>query len=185
MSLVKGSSFERELALKLSLWVSGGEDKCVFKRRAGSGGSFRDFKGLSGHIGDIDCDKYNVGGWLTDAVVFECKFYKNMGRLFWNWVGTGKGLIAEWLKDLEVSLGKVNKDIGFLVIKGNGLKPLVIGSSVDGSYPLILYTVAAVGGKKICYGDFFQDGRVNYFFSLDSWLELSDKDKVKDILINK
>jgi len=72
----KGSSFERELAIKLSLWWTNGERSDVFWRTAGSGARarVRGKKGqqTQGQHGDIGAT-HPIGDPLTKVTIIEVK----------------------------------------------------------------------------------------------------------------
>lgn len=76
----KGAHFEREICVKLSLWVSGGLHKDIFWRTAMSGGRATVFKkkGLmfrqSGDVTAVALDGHD----LTDNYYIECKHYKDL-----------------------------------------------------------------------------------------------------------
>jgi hypothetical protein len=65
----KGASFERMVGKTLSLWLSGGERRDLFRRSVMSGGS--KFVAQSGDIAAADA----AGHVLTDQFVIECKHY--------------------------------------------------------------------------------------------------------------
>lgn len=74
--MAKGSSFEREICVKLSLWWSGGTDEDLFWRTAGSGAraTTRAKKGKKtrSHAGDI-LNTDEVGAPLLKVFSFELK----------------------------------------------------------------------------------------------------------------
>lgn len=76
----KGTRFEREVCVKLSLWVSHGEDKDLFWRSAISGGRATVLltKGRSVKpAGDI-CAVDPNGHRLTDRFFIECKHVRDL-----------------------------------------------------------------------------------------------------------
>ena len=80
----KGSSFERDVCKRFSLWISEGQRDDIFWRTAGSGAraTVRGRKGqntCSGH-GDMGCldPEYT---WFTDHVLVECKRGYNSWRV--------------------------------------------------------------------------------------------------------
>lgn len=98
----KGSAFEREVAVKLSQWVSGGRRKDVFWRTAMSGGRatvFRKKGSLYRQSGDI-CAVSLEGHTLTDCIYFELKFYADLELP--SFFLRGKGCLSKfWAKAKE------------------------------------------------------------------------------------
>lgn len=101
----KGGNFEREVCVKLSLWVSAGESRDLFWRSAMSGG--RASRGhargetLRRQAGDI-CAVAPEGHVLTDEFYIELKHVKSLdaGSFF----VTGRGRLAEfWTKAVRES----------------------------------------------------------------------------------
>ena len=92
----KGSQFEREIAVKLSLWVSHGQRRDIFWRTAMSGGraTVHRKKGSlyrqSGDICSVDLDGHS----LTDVFYFELKHYKTLELP--SFFGRGKGTLAKF-----------------------------------------------------------------------------------------
>jgi hypothetical protein len=94
----KGSQFERDICVALSLWVSNGKSEDLFWRSAMSGGratvGARKGKDLARHAGDISATS-REGHALTDDWYVECKryadlnfagfFLKRQGPLFKFW----------------------------------------------------------------------------------------------------
>lgn len=100
----KGSSFERVICKRLSLWVSRGEDEDLFWRSAISGGratvAFRKGKNIRA-AGDI-CAVSPHGHKLTDRYFIECKHVRmlNLDSFLF-----GRGnLSAYWSKCVEQAL---------------------------------------------------------------------------------
>jgi len=81
-SSAKGAGFERDVARRLSLWWTDGEDAFVFARRSGSGGAPRDKGGASSAAGDIFADKPE-GKILMEHYAFELKFYQDLRTDLW------------------------------------------------------------------------------------------------------
>jgi hypothetical protein len=75
----KGSAFEREVAKKLSLWISNGQRTDLFWRSASSGAMFTSAKGgFSSQAGDIAAID-EMGIPFLSKWVIECKRYKKIG----------------------------------------------------------------------------------------------------------
>ena len=74
--MAKGSSFEREVCKRLSLWWTDGQDDSCFWRTSNSGGRAtarrRRGKKTRAHCGDL-CAVDEVGKPLTDLITFELK----------------------------------------------------------------------------------------------------------------
>lgn len=100
----KGSSFEREVCKRLSLWVSHGKREDLFWRSSMSGGRAtvgrKRGKDLRHHAGDISAVAPE-GHALTDEWYVECKFYRSLeidnfclgernGRLYKFWKTTSR-----------------------------------------------------------------------------------------------
>jgi len=120
----KGSSFEREICRKLSLWVSEGNSDDLYWRSAMSGGraTVRTKKGQKTTHGQGDISSVTPeGSILTDNFVIECKNYNSIG--FSNFL-YNKGVLKEiWSKLLKESI-ESNKH-PLLVIKENR-KPVLV-----------------------------------------------------------
>lgn len=67
-----GNSFEREVSIALSKWVSNDEKIKVFERRASSGGGRYDKSGKSVTCGDIDA-RMEMGMPFINTFHVECK----------------------------------------------------------------------------------------------------------------
>jgi hypothetical protein len=129
----KGSQFEREICVKLSLWVSKGKHRDLYWRSSLSGGratvSHQRGKVIR-QAGDI-CATAPEGHKLTDAYMIECKFYKDLeleGFLF------GKGVLAGFWR-VAVEAAARHQRSPLLVAKQN-LRPVLallkFGSLVRG-----------------------------------------------------
>lgn len=121
----KGSAFEREVCKRLSLWVTKKERDDVFWRSAISGGratvSSKKGHNMSHVSGDI-CAVHPAGFPLIEAVLIECKFYKDL--TFSALVTSNSGLIARfWDKAQEQA--RQNKKLPMLILKQNQMPALV------------------------------------------------------------
>jgi hypothetical protein len=101
----KGSSFERAVCARLSMWITKGEKEDVFWRSAMSGGRGTQLKArfaaTGGHaVGDI-CAVAPEGHALTDKFFVECKHVKNLSIQTFL-LGQEKGLLHSfWQKACE------------------------------------------------------------------------------------
>lgn len=120
----KGASFEREVCVKLSLWVSEGKQEDVFWRSAMSGGrstvAARKGKRLASQAGDISCI-HPVGAYFSSQYVVECKHYANLD---FQALVYGKGKLAEFWHILETEAARCNKK-PMLIAKQNRMPVLV------------------------------------------------------------
>lgn len=88
----KGASFEREICVALSSWISAGKRKDLFWRSAMSGGraTLANRKGekLASQGGDVSAID-PLGAPLTDRFCIEIKFYRDLDlAAFWLGFGT-------------------------------------------------------------------------------------------------
>jgi hypothetical protein len=95
----KGTSFERAICRKLSLWWSNGEDDSIFWRSPGSGSWARGKKPDTPGWGDVIAVKPEGKG-LTDWAVIEIKRgYKTPDSISDN--VRDSGILVKFLKNLE------------------------------------------------------------------------------------
>ena len=124
----KGSSFEREICKKLSLWISEGEKDDVFWRSAMSGGrsTVGVKKGIkrSQQVGDISAIDV-IGQKFIDIFLVECKFYKNIQLHSLLFGKPSKNSIHEFWTVLEKKAKEFYKE-PMLIFKQNKL-PVLIG----------------------------------------------------------
>ena len=145
----KGSSFEREVAKKISLVLSDGKHDDWVWRTASSGGRFTQ-KSKTGtpnkhYAGDIAPVDSRAEEYLTNIVI-ECKHYKSVDII--RWMLDGGGDNGKWVDTLKETLNHIdNAHIGFLVIKENRKQPFVIGVQKD--------TYGVENDDKIHMNDFF------------------------------
>lgn len=102
-SKAKGSAFERDVCVKLSLWISEGKDKDLFWRSAMSGGratqSLKRGDTLRRQAGDISAVAPE-GHVLTDFFYIELKHLKNL-ELTSFIISNAGALQREWLKTIK------------------------------------------------------------------------------------
>ena len=122
----KGAQFERDVCVKLSLWVTGGEKRDCFWRSAMSGGratiSGRKGIDLSRQAGDISAIAPE-GHSFTNLFYIEAKFYKSLeipGFVY----GSG-GVLSQFWETCKKE-AKKHKRQPMLIAKENGRPPLVI-----------------------------------------------------------
>lgn len=105
----KGASFEREICVLLSSWISGGTQEDVFWRSAMSGGratvAFKKGKRLATQAGDISCIS-PIGERFISRFAPECKFYANL-----DYVGllTGKGKLLDFWSEISKQAERYGK----------------------------------------------------------------------------
>ncbi len=135
--MAKGSSFEREICDRLSLWWCGDPDRRVFWRSSGSGAtaSVRARKGkrTADHHGDI-CAIDPCGKPLTDLLVIETKRGYNRVSLQdlldcrpGQKGGNGKGEnLPDWIAKAQRDHEAAGSYSWLLIVKRDGRLPLVI-----------------------------------------------------------
>ncbi len=120
----KGSQWEREICVKLSLWLSNGKQEDVLWRSAMSGGrstiAFGRGKRLATQAGDIS-SIHAIGNPFTNRFLIECKSYADL-----NFLGllTGKGRLMEFWGELLVQAAAYSK-LPMLIAKQNRVLPVV------------------------------------------------------------
>lgn len=96
----KGSAYEREICVALSLWVSAGEREDLFWRSAMSGGratvAKRKGTDLAAHAGDISAT-HEDGHALTNTWYIECKRYADLN--YAAFMLKGEGPLAKFWKE--------------------------------------------------------------------------------------
>src|SRR6202035_3420437 len=125
----KGSTFERLVATKLSLWVTNDKKKDVFWRSAMSGGraTVALKKGdLIRQSGDI-CSVAPEGFPLTDKFYIELKFYRNLNIVAFLF---GKGVLAKFW-DETCKQAKKHKKLPLLIAKENHMPILILSQRID------------------------------------------------------
>jgi hypothetical protein len=116
----KGASFEREVCVLLSKWVTNGVREDVFWRSAMSGGratvGHKRGKQHSTQVGDISCI-HPSGHRFCEAFAPECKFYANLD---YQGLLTGKGKLLAFWTEIRLQAKRYNKH-PFLVARQNRL----------------------------------------------------------------
>src|SRR4051812_2899407 len=120
----KGASFEREVCVLLSKWVTDGKREDVFWRSAMSGGratvGHRKGKNHSSQVGDISCI-HPAGHYFSETFAPECKFYADLN---WHGLLIGKGKLLDFWKEINTQAGRYNK-LPFLVARQNRMPAFV------------------------------------------------------------
>jgi hypothetical protein len=138
----KGSSFEREIAVKLSLWYSYGNREDLFWRSSQSGGrattSRKKQKELKTQAGDLSAI-HPLGQPLLDVFYTECKNYKDM-----NYAGiiTNTGHLVKFWESTLAEAASYNRS-PMLITKQNRM-PVVIFLEVMGLRRLKLHIEHAI-----------------------------------------
>lgn len=134
-SKAKGSAFERDVCVKLSLWISEGRDKDLFWRSAMSGGratqSLKRGDTLRRQAGDISAVAPE-GHILTDKFYIELKHLKDIELM--SFVVSSAGMLwREWQKTVKQA-------------KAHGRQPMLIGK--QNNYSTLVLTQAGGGVSR-------------------------------------
>ena len=102
-------AFEREVCVKLSLWISEGKQEDCFWRSSMSGGrstvAAAKGKRLAAQAGDISCI-HPIGQPFIDQFMVECKSYRD---LQYEGLVTGKGALATFWRTAQYEAIKYEK----------------------------------------------------------------------------
>lgn len=110
----KGSSFEREICVALSKWLTNGKNVDCFWRSAMSGGRATVAKGTVRQAGDITAVAPE-GHILTDHYYIECKNYKDLSL---DCLIKGKGTLLTFWQTTQKEAAKYNRH-PILIFKRN------------------------------------------------------------------
>lgn len=115
----KGASFEREVCVMLSRWLTNDQQEDVFWRSAMSGGRAtvahkKGGKRLASQVGDISCI-HAIGNRFIDAFAPECKFYAD---LEYKGLLTGRGKLVAFWEEINEQASRYGKH-PFLVARQN------------------------------------------------------------------
>jgi len=164
----KGSSFERDISKRLSLWISHNTQEDVFWRSSQSGGrsttAFKKGKRFADQAGDI-CSIHPVGRPLTDKFLLELKHYKDL-----NFTGllTNKGnLVKFWEKAKEQAAQY--KKMPMLIAKQNS-QPILVCLSKEGAEALAIKLKCILCVPRMNF----------YIFTLDDVLKWATRPGVPD-----
>jgi|SRR5712672_596625 len=120
----KGASFEREVCVMLSKWITSGTREDVFWRSAMSGGrataAFAKGRSLGAQVGDLSCI-HPKGNRFINTFAIECKFY---AKLDYEGLLTGKGKLLAFWAEINEQARRYNK-LPFLVCRQNRMHPHV------------------------------------------------------------
>lgn len=135
-SKAKGSSFERGVCKRLSLWISHDKQEDALWRSSQSGGrsttAFKKGKRFSDQAGDI-CSIHPIGRPLTDRFLIECKHIKT---LKFSGLITNKGNLVEfWAKAKEQATQ--HKKMPMLIAKQNS-QPVIVCLTKEGAEALAI-----------------------------------------------
>lgn len=126
----KGSSFERTICKRLSLWISEGKREDIFWRSAMSGGratvQFKKGKENKSQVGDISSID-QIGQKFTDKFVIECKSYSNIHLESLIYGKPKKGCILEFWEKVKKQALNISKS-PLIIFKENG-KEILLGCS--------------------------------------------------------
>jgi hypothetical protein len=157
---IKGSSFERDICKKLSLFISEGSNTDYFWRTAGSGARWtvRNKKGLEtyGQYGDI-CSTHPDSKFFTDIFCIELKSYKDIN--IWGLITGSNNIIEDWWFKLNHNALELEK-IPVLIVKQNN-KPIlwisdsVFKDSIESLNNIINYKLSSfIDDKEIYFYEF-------------------------------
>lgn len=121
----KGSSFEREICVALSKWLTNGVSVDVFWRSAMSGGRATVAKGAVRQAGDITAVA-TEGHILTDHYYIECKNYKDLNL---DCLIKGKGTLLTFWQTAQKEAAKYNRH-PILIFKRNHWPTMVCMSAL-------------------------------------------------------
>lgn len=114
----KGASFEREVCVMLSKWLTNGTQEDVFWRSALSGGratvAFKRGKSLASQVGDISA-VHPTGNHFIEYFAPECKFY---AKLDYEGLLTGKGKLLTFWTEINEQARRYSKH-PFMIARQN------------------------------------------------------------------
>lgn len=151
----KGGSFEREICVALSKWLTNGKSEDVFWRSAMSGGRATVRKGAVRQAGDITAVA-SEGHILTDNLYIECKHLRNISL---DSLIKGKGELLNIWKTTEIEAAKYNR-IPTLIFRQNRW-PTVLCTIKQGIDFLQIRDIVCVQSRML------------YFVKFDDFLKMS------------
>lgn len=138
----KGASFEREVCVALSEWLSGGLQQDIFWRSAMSGGratvAYKKGVSLGAQAGDISCIK-SIGMHFISQFAPECKFYADLD---YKGLLTGKGKLLAFWAEINQQASRYGK-LPFLIARQNRM-PTFVCLNRAGMTKLGLHTARCV-----------------------------------------
>jgi hypothetical protein len=153
----KGSAFERQVCVSLSLWMSKGANEDLFWRSAASGGrstvAAAKGKRLATQAGDISAI-HPLGSKLTDRFLIECKSYKDL-----NFAGLllKRGKLAEFW--LECRKQAVQYQKAPMLIAKQNQQPIIVCLSREGQQELGLnahWMIPSMGLRVVLFDQFIK-----------------------------
>ena len=144
----KGSSFEREVCVKLSLWTTGGLREDVYWRSAMSGGRATVRKGAVRQAGDITAVAPE-GHVLTDNMYLELKHLQNITL---DSLVKGKGELINIWKTTEIEAAKYNR-IPTLIFRQNRW-PTVLCTTDKGINFLQIQDIVLIESRMLSFVKF-------------------------------
>ncbi|MCK5018212.1 MAG: hypothetical protein KAS32_14240 [Candidatus Peribacteraceae bacterium] len=152
----KGNKFELDIAKKLSLFLSEGNNDDWFGRSQNSGGrqTIRKKQGIDTHNQDGDITVVHKDVSLFGEIyTVECKHYKNI-ELWGLITGANSNIVTFWNQVCQKAL-EVNKR-PILIAKQNHKPTLFITSSVVGRYIKEYFKIgplmeSTVGYETLCF----------------------------------
>lgn len=165
----KGSSFERSICCRLSLWLTDNKREDVLWRSAMSGGrstvAFAKGKRFASQAGDI-CSIDPLGNALTDKFMVECKFYSDL-----NFVGllTYKGNLAKFWGTAKTQAAQCKK-LPMMIAKQNA-QPIVVCLSKEGARELAIQLKCILCSPPLNL----------YIFLLDDFLKYAAKPSMPNV----
>jgi hypothetical protein len=118
----KGATWEREISVALSRWISSGTQEDVYWRSALSGGratvGFKKGKNHASQVGDLSCI-HPIGQTFIDAFAVEAKFYAD---LEYKGLLTGKGKLVSFWVEINKQASRYKKQ-PVLIVRQNRMKP--------------------------------------------------------------
>jgi len=165
-----GSTFERDIAKYLTVWVTGQEKPYVFWRSPGSGG-LATLNVLNKEIsGDIIAIK-SQGEFFTNVFSIECK--KGYGSAdFWKFLSDVNNDIEKFWTQCCTAAIKTNK-LPMLIFKRSNTKNVIIGLSYN---DVIEYLPKLLGIPNIIVSK-----NSSIFFNRDTLFKLLTIDDVKQL----
>jgi len=126
----KGSSYERAIAKKLSLWLSKGKMDSVFWRTSNSGGRytirFKQGKETKNQDGDIT-SIHPAYDWFSNFYSIECKAYRDIN--LWSLLTDLKGSNIKTFWQQTINQANDSNKNPLLFVKQNRKTELVVISS--------------------------------------------------------
>lgn len=110
----KGGAYEREVAAKISFWLSNGERKDLLCRTVGSGAQWTAAK--QGHAADLRAQDGPLAFEFCSKYAIECKHWKNINMLL---LMRRRGDLFEALQKVKREVIDTKKRSFWLVVRQN------------------------------------------------------------------